>query len=121
VYIPRIGRSFHLVDLPVVNKDGSRSLLSIYRDITQSKQQAADLRSSEENYKRLFKTVGCGVFTSSRQGRFLDVNPALLKMLGYDDKKEFLSLDLATGLYLRPEDRSSYQEIIGKAGQRGGL
>lgn len=116
VYIPRVGLSFHLVELPVANKDGSRSLLGIYRDITQSKQQAANLKSSEENYKRLFKTVGCGVFTSSRQGRFLDVNPALLKMLGYEDKKEFLCLDLATELYLRPEDRSRYQEILEKHG-----
>jgi PAS domain S-box-containing protein len=115
-YIPRIGRTFSLVGLPVVNKDGSRSLLSTYRDITQSRQQAADLRSSEENYKRLFKTVGCGVFTSSAHGRFLDANPALLKMLGYDDKQEFLSLDLATGLYLRPEDRDRYREVIEKQG-----
>lgn len=116
VYIPHIGRSFNLVELPVSNKDGSRSLLAIYRDITQSKQQAASLKSSEENYKRLFESVGCGVFTSSKQGRFLDVNPALLKILGYTDKKEFFSLDLATELYLEPEDRSRYQEIVGKQG-----
>jgi PAS domain S-box-containing protein len=112
VYIPHIGRSFSLADLPVSNKDGSRSLLAIYRDITQSKQQAAYLKWSEDNYKRLFETAGCGVFISSKRGRFLDVNPALLKMLGYTDKEEFLSLDLATDLYLTPEDRRTYQEIL---------
>ncbi len=116
VYIPHVDRTFNLVDLPVANKDGSRSLLAIYRDITQSKKQAADLKSSEENYKRLFETAGCGVFISSKRGRFLDVNPALLKMLGYTDKGEFLALDLATELYLDPEDRRRYQRILEKQG-----
>ncbi|MCP4683729.1 MAG: PAS domain S-box protein, partial [Desulfobacterales bacterium] len=68
-------------------------------------------------YQRLFKHAGCGVFISSKQGRFLDVNPTLLKMLGYQAKDEFLSLDLATDLYLRPEDRREYQKIIEKKGQ----
>ncbi|MCK5835940.1 MAG: PAS domain S-box protein, partial [Desulfobacula sp.] len=64
-----------------------------------------------------FTHVGCGVFVSSKKGRFLDVNPALLQMLGYQDKDEFLSLDLATDVYLRPEDRLEYRKIIEKKGQ----
>ena len=116
VYIPHVGRSFNLVELPVANKDGSRSLLAIYRDITQSKKQAASLKSSEENYKRLFDSAGCGIFISTKQGRFLDMNPALLKMLGYTDKRAFLSLDLATDLYITPEDRRRYQEVLERQG-----
>ncbi|MFH1156103.1 MAG: PAS domain S-box protein [Pseudomonadota bacterium] len=112
VLITAIGKTFSVVDFPVTNKDGSRSKLSIYRDITQRKEQEARLRSSEEDYRRLFNHVGCGVFVSSKKGRFLDVNPALLKMLGYTDKQEFLSLDLATEVYLKPEDRSVYQAIV---------
>ena len=116
VFIPHLERSFSLVELPVANKDGTRSLLAIYRDITHSKQQEAKLKSSEERYKRLFEYVGCGVFISTKQGRFLDVNPALLKILGYTDKKELLSLDLATEIFVRPEDRKTYQQIVEKQG-----
>ncbi|MFP4446629.1 MAG: PAS domain S-box protein, partial [Desulfosudaceae bacterium] len=117
VYISHLNRTFNLVELPVSNKDGSMSKLSIYRDITQKKKQEARLKSSEENYKRLFKNAGCGVFISSKQGRFEDVNPALLKMMGYDSKEEFLSLDLAEDLYLKPEDRATYQKIVEKSGR----
>lgn len=71
---------------------------------------------SEEDYRRLFTHVGCGVFISSKEGRVLDVNPALLKMLGYSSKSEFLEIDLATDLYLHPEHRTAYRKEIEKSG-----
>ena len=117
IYLEAIGKNFALSEMPVTNRDGTRSKLSIYRDITRNVEQAAKLKSSMESYQRLFKHVGCGVFISSKAGRFLDVNPALLKMLGYQAKDEFLSLDLATDLYLRPEDRREYQKNIEEKGQ----
>ncbi|MCF8044486.1 MAG: PAS domain-containing protein, partial [Desulfarculaceae bacterium] len=117
VYIEWLDRSFKVIEIPVDNRDGTTSKLSIYKDITRKKEQEAKLKSSKEDYRRLFENVGCGVFQSSREGRFLDVNPALLKMLGYNDKEEFLALDLATDLYLRPEDRQRYMEIIEEKGR----
>ncbi len=116
-YIPHLDRTFNLVERPVSNKDGSMSKLSIYRDITQKKKQEARLKSSEDNYRRLFENAGCGVFISSKQGWFEDVNPALLKMMGYQSKEKFLALDLAEDLYLKPEDRAEYQEIVEKDGR----
>jgi len=117
VYLNSVEKNFALSEMPVTNRDGTRSKLSIYRDITRSVEQAAKLKSSMESYQRLFKHAGCGVFISSKEGRFLDVNPALLKMLGYQAKDEFLSLDLATDVYLKPEDRREYRKIIEKKGQ----
>ena len=117
VYIESVDKTFFLSELPVTNQDGTKSKLSIYRDLTRRVQREAKLKSSKESYQRLFKHVGCGVFVSSKQGRFLDVNPALLKMLGYQDKEEFLSLDLARDVYLSPEDRRIYTDIIEKKGK----
>ncbi len=117
IYLESVGKTFALSELPVTNRDGTRSKLSIYRDISHRAEREAKLKSSRESYQRLFTHVGCGVFVSSKKGRFLDVNPTLLKMLGYQDKDEFLSLDLATDVYLRPEDRREYQKKIEKKGQ----
>ena len=117
VFVPSVKKTFNLIELLLTNRDGTRSTLSIYRDITQKIEQEARLKSSEESYKRLFKHAGCGVFISSKQGRFLDVNPALLKMLGYENKEKFLSIDLATAVYLKPEDRRKYQEIMEQHGK----
>ncbi len=117
IYIASVDKSFSLSEHPVNNQDGTRSKLSIYNDITHSVHQEAKLKSSRESYQRLFTHVGCGVFISSKQGRFIDVNPALLKILGYQNKDEFLALDLATEVYLRPEDRRKYTQIIEKKGK----
>ncbi|MBL6994856.1 PAS domain S-box protein [Desulfobacula sp.] len=117
VYIESVDKIFALSELPITNPDGTISKLSLYRDITHAVRQEEKLKSSRESYQRLFAHVGCGVFISSKQGRFLDVNPALLKMLGYKDKEEFLSLDLARDVYLSPEDRRKYTQIIEKKGQ----
>ncbi len=117
IYLESVKKNFALSEIPVTNRDGTRSKLSIYRDITRRKEQAARLKSSEESYQRLFTHAGCGVFISSKQGRFLDVNPALLRILGYQDKEEFLALDLARDVYLTPGDRERYQRIIEKKGR----
>lgn len=117
VYIESVDKIFALSEIPVTNQDGTKSKLSLYHDITRAVRQDEKLKSSKESYQRLFTHVGCGVFISSKKGRFLDVNPALLKMLGYQDKEEFLSLDLATDVYLRPEDRRKYTQIIEKTGR----
>ena len=117
VYIESVDKIFSLSELPITNQDGTTSKLSIYRDISRRVKQEERLESSKASYQRLFTHAGCGVFISSKQGRFLDVNPTLLKMLGYQDKEEFLSLDLAKDVYLSPEDRRKYTQNIEKKGQ----
>ncbi|MCP3940019.1 MAG: PAS domain S-box protein [Desulfobacteraceae bacterium] len=117
VYLDSVGKNFALSEMPITNRDGTRSKLSVYRDITLSVEQSAKLKSSMKSYQRLFKHAGCGVFISSKEGKFLDVNPALLAMLGYQNKEEFLSLNLATDVYLKPEDRREYTKNIEKTGQ----
>ena len=86
--------------------------MSIIRDITEKKKDEEKIRASEEDFKRLFENVGVGVYISSKEGRFLDANKALLDMLGYDNKSEFYEIDLAKDLYLRPEDRRTVQDMI---------
>lgn len=112
VHIAALGKTYDLLDLPLRNKDGSISKLSIYRDITSSKDQEKRLRASEQNYRRLFENVGVGVYVSSKRGKFLNANRALLDMLGYENKVEFLGIDIKQDLYINPEDRKKFQEMI---------
>ncbi len=117
LYVRRVDKTYELIELPLVNRDGTLSKLAIQRDITTRKRREAALRASEEEYKRLFEHVACGVFISSKEGRFLDANPALLKMLGYENKEEFLQIDITRDLYVRPEDRQRFQQMIEQDGQ----
>jgi len=110
-------RTYEPTEFPLINSDGTTSKVSILKDITEKKKAEDKLRSSEEDYKRLFANVGVGVYISSKGGKFLDANKALLDMLGYEDKSEFLKIDIAKDLYLRPQDRRKFQEMIEHDGQ----
>jgi len=51
------------------------------------------LRRSEVRYRSLVQTAVYGIYRSSLEGRFIDVNPALIGMLGYNSALEVLALD----------------------------
>ena len=86
------------------------------RDITGRKKFESDLRDSEEKLRTLFERVRHGLFISSKEGKFLDCNQALLDMLGYPTKEEFLNIDIAHDLYANPHDRKIFQEKIKREG-----
>ena len=90
----------------------ARKGYAFLRDITTRKKFESDLRDSEEKLRTLFERVRHGLFISSKEGRFLDCNQALLDMLGYPSKEQFLRIDIARDLYVNPEDRKIFQERI---------
>lgn len=63
-----------------------------------------DLRESEMKYRSLFENSRDGIYRSTRDGRFIDVNPALVGMLGFSSKEELLTLDAASGLCANADD-----------------
>jgi two-component system NtrC family sensor kinase len=74
------------------------------------------LKESEEKFRNLFERVRHGLFISSKEGKFIDCNQALLEMVGYQDKEEFLKIDIAKDLYVNPEDRKTFQRLIEQHG-----
>ncbi len=117
VYNKRADKFYDIVEIPLENDDGTISKLSIFRDISPRKRQEEKLKDSEQQFRMLFEHVGCGVFISSKEGKFLDANRALLDMLGYSNKEEFLKIDIAHDLYLRPEDRQNFIQTIEREGR----
>lgn len=116
VYVPLVDKTYFLTEIPFENQDGTIFKLSIYRDITERKKREEKLRASEANFTNLFEHVACGVFISSKEGKFLNANRALLDMLGYDNKEEFLNIDIAKDLYVKPEERQKFKKMIERDG-----
>ncbi len=48
------------------------------------------LRESEEKYRSLFENISQGIFIAQLDGRFLDVNPAMARILGHKTPTEFM-------------------------------
>lgn len=74
----------------------------------------ASMRESEERYHSLFDRMMDGIYRSSHEGRFIDINPALVKMFGYSSKEEMLNIDIKKELYFAPEERGSHILDTGK-------
>ena len=55
------------------------------RDITEH-------REKEQRFTQLFESLQEGVYISNPEGRLLEVNPALVSILGYDSKEDLLQL-----------------------------
>lgn len=79
----------------------------IYRDITDRKRSEKALSDSEEMYRNLVEKIPDGVYKSTQEGKFIEVNPAMVKMLGYNSKEELLAIDIKTQLFSDPSDRKS--------------
>ena len=67
----------------------------------------AELLESEKVYKNLVERLPDGVYKSTHQGKFVEVNKAMVEMLGYASKEELLAIDIKTELYFHAEDRES--------------
>jgi two-component system cell cycle sensor histidine kinase/response regulator CckA len=87
-------------------------LLSVTRDIEGRKQAQEALRQSEERMRALIARAAYGIFRSTREGRFLDVNPALVAMLGYDSVEELLSIDIVRDMYVDIGERERWMAAI---------
>ena len=83
-------------------------VLGVGHDITERKQAEEALRESEALYRNLVFRMPDGVYKSTHEGKFVDVNPAMVKMLGYASKEELLAIDIKRDLYFEPSDRESY-------------
>ncbi|MDY7038978.1 MAG: PAS domain-containing protein, partial [Thermodesulfobacteriota bacterium] len=115
-YIKNLDQTYDLIEFPLKNSDGTISKVSIYRDITQRKKSEERIKTLEEDYRRLFENARSGLYFSTKEGKFINANKALLDMLGYETKDEFLKIDITSDLYQRPEDRRKFQEIIERDG-----
>ena len=66
------------------------------------------LRESLERYHSLFDRMLDGVYRTTHEGRFVEVNSAFAKMFGYSNRKEIMSIDIKKELYFSPEERGSH-------------
>jgi PAS domain S-box-containing protein len=68
------------------------------------------LRASEARYRTLVDNAPQGIFCTSKD-RFLNANPALVRMLGYANEAELLNINIVTDLYVEPDARMKIQAL----------
>ena len=106
---------------PWYRGDGQIGGIITYTEVTTERKLAERaLRDSEEKYRTIFENAPLGLFRSTPEGRFIEVNPALAEMLGYDSPEAVLREvhSIAEQVYVRGEDR---QAVVEKQLGAGGM
>jgi diguanylate cyclase (GGDEF)-like protein/PAS domain S-box-containing protein len=75
-----------------------------------------ELRHSEAHYRALVENPTYGICHFDVGGRFLDVNEALVAMLGYGSKQELMAVNLATEIIRDPSERAQLFESYSQTG-----
>lgn len=77
------------------------------------------LRQNEERYRTMFRNSPLGMFRSTVEGRYLEVNPAMATILGYDSPEQMIEEigDIGRQVYVDAEER---QRVVSRQLQASG-
>jgi PAS domain S-box-containing protein len=75
------------------------------------------LRHSEARYRSLVQSAVYGIYRASVDGRFLDVNPALIHMLGYESAEDVVRLDPQQDVFLEPTAHAHLMQEFQRTGK----
>ncbi len=85
-------------------------------DITERKKIESDLRESELRYRTLFENAQIGIYQTTPEGKILQSNPAIIKMLGFDSLEELNKRNLETENDFVKSTRKKFIKLIEKQG-----
>jgi two-component system cell cycle sensor histidine kinase/response regulator CckA len=87
----------------------------------QRKQSEEAMLRSEARYRSLVHSAVVGIYRATLDGRFLEVNPALIAMLGYQSRSEVLSLTLQRDVFVEPESNAALHQAFLRRGRFEGM
>jgi PAS domain S-box-containing protein len=91
-----------------------QAVLSVERAIEKKRHREA-LREAEARYHQLFDRVPIGLYRTSPDGRFLDVNPALVQMLGAASREALLAGNVKA-FHIDDEERRRFERELDATG-----
>jgi two-component system, cell cycle sensor histidine kinase and response regulator CckA len=79
------------------------------------------LRRSEARSRSLILSAAFGICRCTLRGRFLDVNPALINMLGHSSVEDLLKLDARHEVFVNPRELDRLAEDYRRTGSLNGV
>lgn len=110
-YVHPVLERTYLISTSRIHSASSAQLQTVHvlKDIT-------DRREAERRYRELFDNIQEGIFFSTPEGRFVEVNDALVRILGYDSREEVVQLDIPNDVYFSPRGWRELGEIFEREG-----
>ena len=119
---PNLNRDYAIIDRIIDWPDGRNVRFEFARDITERKQNDMALKKSEQQFRDLFNSINDLVYIQDIKGCFTSVNPAMLRLFGYDMDEfigrraaDFMESELQSGF------KNRYLEKLKEQGHYEGL
>src|SRR5260370_858566 len=103
---------FDCVAPPMMRGDKGQSITVLAPDVS-------PLPKNEARFTELFESLQEGIYITTPDGAILDVNPALVRMLGYDSKEDVLKRQVAEILVDRAERKILKEQVERQAMLQG--
>jgi diguanylate cyclase (GGDEF)-like protein/PAS domain S-box-containing protein len=99
------------------------ALEGLIQDITKRKNAETALREAERRYHGLFDNAIEGIFRTAVEGNYLDANPALAHIYGFDSPQDLMAslCDIGRQLYVDPQRRAEFMRIAKARGSVTGF
>jgi PAS domain S-box-containing protein len=110
-------RRFEAAELTILQAIGHQVGLLLRSSllVVEAERRRLEAQTAEERYRSLLDHVPVGVWRTSTTGQILEVNPALVQLLGYPDRAALMAKNSAD-LYVDQGDRERLREMIARDG-----
>ncbi len=94
----------------------AKNRITVSDEMTAREQAVRALRRAEEKYRGIFENAIEGIFQTSPDGHYLEANPALARIYGYDSVQQLRASveDIEHQLYVDPNRRCEFVELMKK-------
>jgi two-component system, NtrC family, sensor kinase len=107
---PTTHRTYLISSSRLVGIGGNgRQTIHVLKDVTEH-------RETERLYRELFDNLQEGAYFSTPDGRFTEVNNAMVRMLGYSCREELLDVETPSRFYASPSQRENLGQERGRFG-----
>ena len=99
--------------------DGELEVHSVTRDISERYKAQEALLLAEEKYRSIFENAVEGIFQTTPGGHYLDANPSLARIYGFESVAELRATfsDIAGQLYADSNRRAEFVQLMDKTGE----
>ena len=97
--------------------------IAAFQDITERKQAQEALLKAQQKYRRIFENALEGIFQTTPDGRYINANPALAQIYGYDSPEDLIAnlTNIQQQLYVEPHRRTEFIKLMQQYGEVSGF
>jgi PAS domain-containing protein len=98
--------------------ESEESASRLEAEIEMRKRIERELIESAEKYRSIFDNATMGIFQSTPEGRYLNVNPSYAKLHGFDSPEQLITnvTDIESQLYVNSVDYRLFREVLDTKG-----